>query len=129
MILVAYVNNCVLEKHAFPAGQTCTISSTDVTAKGLVPGGDDGQCEGTNAFTLYGVTLNNDEKKECGLTCIDGWFRVTGDPSPKVWYNPDTSNGRTSSSGLTRYIECQRTYVVYTSAHNGIVCRIVDLLL
>ena len=114
------------------AEQTCQIDATRLDNYGLavVPNGQNNDCLTASDFTLYSASshdINNGQKMTCNLQCKGGWHWEDSDTTPTMSCNDNTQNP-TSPSGASHYTRCTGTWYIMYDSHNGIVCRIGDLL-
>ena len=99
------------------AGQQCTVAQSTFAGKGLQLGdtGDTNNCENVQSLTLYAVPNPGQGSTECGLRCIDGWFRHDDTPQVSCSFN----NNATQPDGNTTYQECTRTWYIMGVSHIG----------
>ena len=117
--LCSWLKKCMWSLHA---EQTCQIDQSQFQpGYELVQNGQGTQCRITNSFKLYAVTT---DERTCDLQCKNGWYETETPPTMSCVGKDD----QTSASGDTSFSGCERKWRIINGSHNGIVCRIGDLL-
>lgn len=104
------------------AEQTCQIDEDQLqTGYALAQNAQGTECRTDSV--LYAVGTN---ARTCDLQCDDGWYH-TQNQTPTMSCGPKSDHN--SADGESSYTGCERKWSIMNGSHNGIVCRIGDLLL